>query len=314
MTQVRETYVWVEKFRPQTLDDCILPSAVKHTLAGIVAQGNMPNLLLGGRAGVGKTTVAKVLTRAIDCDTLVINASDENGIDTLRHKIKDYASSQSLDGKRKYVILDEADNLTGAMQTALRAFIEEFAEVCGFILTANFPTRLIAPLHSRCSFVDFKIPSAERVSLAAQFTKRAIEILSAERITFSRQVVMGTVQMYFPDFRRVLNELQRFSATGELSEAILSQLSDKDVTELFKALKTKEFTEIRKWVAMHEDMDESAFYRMLSEQLPTRVESAGLPELIVLMADYAYRSAFAADKQLNATACLLEIMHGAKFK
>jgi replication factor C small subunit len=312
--QPREYFAWVEKYRPQTLGDCILPKSVKDTLAGVLSQKDTTNLLIGGRAGTGKTTVAKALLREIDCDAMIINASDENGIDVVRHKIKDYASSMSLDGKRKYVVLDEADNLTGPMQQALRAFIEEFAGSCGFILTANFPSRIIEPLHSRCSFVDFKIPVAERPTLAAAFAKRAIEILTAENITFNRQVVLGTVQLYFPDFRRVLNELQRFSATGELSEAILTQLSDKDVTDLFKAVKGKDYTDIRKWVAAHEDMDETQFYSMMREQIHTRAEASCLAELIVSMADYNYRSAFAADKQLNVLACLVELMHGGTFK
>lgn len=311
--QAREQFAWVEKYRPQTLEECILPKDVWETLRGIVKQQDTTNLLLAGRAGTGKTTVAKALVRELDADALVINASDENGIDTLRFKIKDYASALTLDGKRKYVILDEADNLTGPMQTALRAFIEEFAHSCGFILTANHSNRLIPPLHSRCSFVDFKIPSAERPTLATAFAKRAMEILKAESVTFNQKVVLGVIQMFFPDFRRVLNELQRYSATGELSEAILTQLSDKDVADLFKALKSQEYSKVREWIALHEDMDESQFYRMLFDHVPQRVDSSCLAEMIVLMADYSYRSAFAADKQLNALACLLELM-GAKFK
>jgi len=311
----REFFAWVEAYRPQTLDECILSESVRATLQGIINQQDMPNLLLTGKAGTGKTTVAKALVRTLESDALVINASDENGIDVLRTKIKDYASALSFDGSRKYVILDEADYLhPTSTQPALRAFMEEFSKTCGFILTANFPQRIITPLHSRCSIVDFKIPSKERQTIAAAFAKRAIDILTIEGVKFDKRVVANVVAMYFPDFRRVLNELQRFSATGELSEAILSQLSDKDVSELFGALKSADFSAVRKWIAHHDDMDETAFYRMLTDNVPKQVQPDCLAELIVQMADYSYRSGFCADKQLNALACLVEMMHAARWK
>ena len=312
MATPRDYYVWVEKYRPQTLSECILPVAVKGTLEGIIQQGNMTNLLLAGKAGTGKTTVARALVRELDADALVINASEENGIDVLRTKIKDYASTLSLDGSRKYVILDEADYLHPAStQPALRAFMEEFSHSCGFILTANFPARIIPPLHSRCSLVDFKIPSTERGAIARAMLGRCERILTDEGINYNQKVVAEVVKIYFPDFRRVLNELQRFSSTGSLSEAILSQLSEKDVSELFAAMKTGEYSTVRKWVALHEDMDAASFYRMMAEQIPSRVSSDALAELIVQMADYNYRSAFCADQQLNSLACLTEIMHSA---
>lgn len=311
----REHFVWVEKYRPQTLAECILPSAVKSTLQGILDTGDTSNLLLAGRAGTGKTTVARALVRDLDADALVINASEENGIDVLRTKIKDYASSFSLGEGRKYVILDEADYLHPAStQPALRAFMEEFSATCGFILTANFPQRIIPPLHSRCSIVDFKIPSKERPAIASAMMARTMDILKKENVTADPKIVAEVVKLYFPDFRRTLNELQRFSSTGTLSDAILSQLTDKDVEELFAALKSKDYSIVRKWVALHDDMDAAAFYRMLADNMPKRVTPESLPEIIVQMADYSYRSAFCADQQLNQLAALTEIMHSGNFK
>lgn len=314
MNHQREHFVWVERYRPQTLGECILPAAVKATLEAAVKQQNVTNLLLTGRAGTGKTTVAKALVRDMDADALVINASEEGNIDTLRNRIRDFASSMTLGGGRKYVILDEADYLTAATQPALRAFMEEFAKNCGFILTANFPQRIIAPLHSRCSVVDFKIPATERVALMQAFWKRACDILTLEQVKHDPKTVSQVIALHFPDFRRVLNELQRYSADGELSPAILSQLTDKDVAELFVALKSKDYAKMRKWVVNHEDMDPSAFYRMLGEHVPKHVDIACLPELIVTMADYGYRVAFCADAQINVLACLVELMSGAQWK
>jgi DNA polymerase III delta prime subunit len=311
----REHFVWVEKYRPQTVDECILPASVKATLKGALAQQNITNLLLTGRAGTGKTTVARAMVRELGADALVINASEEGNIDTLRTRIKDFASTMSLGAGRKYVILDEADYLNPqSTQPALRAFIEEFARTCGFILTANYPQRIIQPLHSRCSVVDFKIPAAERPGLALAFWKRACEILATEKIDYDQKIVSQVVTLYFPDFRRVLNELQRFSADGKLSEAILSQLTDKDINDLFAALKAKDYNLMRKWVVNHEDMDATAFYRMMGDHVPKQVDISSLPELIVQLADYGYRSAFCADGQLNTLACLVEVMSAAKWK
>ena len=319
----REYFAWVEKYRPQTLDECILPTSVKQTLEATIQQQNTTNLLLVGRAGTGKTTVAKAIVREFGSDALVINASETGKIDTLRTLIRDYASTLSLDGKRKYVILDEADYLTAATQPALRSFMEEFSMQCGFILTANYPQRIIQPLHSRCSVVDFKIPSSERATIATAFWARACKILKDEKIEHDPKVVSQVIAMYFPDFCRVLNELQRFSSErpkdpkmkGRLSDAIMSQLSDRDITELFTALKARGFDNVRKWVALHEDMDSPAFYHMMMEQVPKRVsDMSNLAELIITMADYSYRSALSADYQLNTLACLLEMMHNGKWK
>ena len=307
----REFFVWVEKYRPQTLNDCILPSSVQQTLAGIMNQADLPNLLLTGKAGTGKTTVARAIAADLDMDVLVINASDENGIDVLRTKLKDFASSISFDGKRKMLILDEADYLNPqSTQPALRAFMEEFAGSCVFVLTCNHSNRIIAPLHSRCSVVNFAVPKTERPTVMTQFAKRVFEILDAESVTYDRKLVLAVIQQHFPDFRRTLNELQRFSATGTLQADILSQVSDKDVAMLMKALSAADFNAVRRWMSDHEDVDESAFYRMLSEHLPKHIKNSDLPQTILVLADYSYRSAFAADKSLNMLACLTDLMGG----
>jgi len=233
----------------------------------------------------------------------------------LRSKLKDFASSMSFEGKRKMIILDEADYLhPTSTQPALRAFMEEFSSTTCFILTCNHPNRIVAPLHSRCSVVDFGVPKADRPSVMTQFAKRAFQVLDLEGVTYDKRLVMEVLRVYFPDFRRVLNELQRFSGGNELSREVLSQLSDKDVAELFATLASRDFNRLRKWIAQHDDMDESAFYRMLSEQLPSRLSPTDLPNSILLLADYSYRVAFAADKSLNMLACLVDLMLGTKVK
>ena len=310
----REQFAWVERYRPQTIDECILPQSIKASLVGVLSQKDTPHLLFVGRAGVGKTTAARALVRELGADALVINASDENGIDVLRGKIKDYASTMSFTGGRKFVILDEADYLTPVVQPALRAFMEEFSQTTCFILTCNFIQRIIPPIQSRCSIVDFKVPSAERAAVAAAFTKRVMDILNKEGVKFNTKLVAQVVALYFPDFRRVLNELQRFSSGGELSEAILSQITDKDINDLFDALKSQDFQVVRKWIGVHDDMDSAAFYRMLYDYIPKKVDDSCVAEMIVTMADYSYKAGFCADPQLNNLACLVEILHNAKWK
>lgn len=312
--QTRDFFVWVEKYRPQTLADCILTPELKTTFESIVKQEQMPNLLFHGRAGIGKTTVAKALCRELQADAMVINASDENGIDLIRDRIKDFASAMSLTGSRKYVILDEADHLTFAAQPALRAFIEEFAHNCGFIFTCNSAQRIIEPLHSRCSVVDFAIPKSERQELMVAYFKRCADILTNENVTFDKRVLQQVIKNYFPDMRRTLNELQRFSVTGTLSEGVLTQLTDKDAETLFSAIKKKDFTTLRKWVVDHEDMDDTQFYRLLTTQVCERSVDSNLPETVIMLADYADRCSRSVDKQLNSLAALVELMNGGVWK
>lgn len=311
MNATREQFVWTERYRPQTLSDCILPSAVAESFRSILDRGDCPNLILTGSAGTGKTTVARALAKDLDMDFLQINASDENGIDVLRTKLKDFASSMSFGGKRKMILLDEADYLSPATQPALRGFMEEFASTTSFVLTCNHPNRIIAPLHSRSSVVDFTVPKAERPKIMGAFMTRVSTILTTEGITFDAGLLAQVIKNYFPDFRRVLNELQRFSSSGTLSSDVLSQMSDRDIAELFTILGEKDFVKLRKWMSQHEDLSSTAFYRTLSDHLPSRVAPAQLPELILMLADYSYRSAFAADASLNHLACLVEVMAAA---
>lgn len=312
--KTREYFVWVEKYRPLTLSDCILPKALTATLKGIIAKQDMPNLLFHGRAGTGKTTVAKALCKDLGADAMLVNASDDRGIELIRTRIKDYASSTSLSGTRKYVILDEADQLTNDAQPALKAMIEEFSHNCGFIFTCNDLQRMIEPLQSRCSVIDFAVPAAERNAIAVAYMSRCSEILTTEEVTFDKKVLQQVIINYFPDFRRVLNELQRHSGTGELSEAVLAMLSEKDINNLFDTLKKKDFPALRKWLIAHEDMNDTAFYRMLHHQVIDRIQPNLMNEVIIMMADYAYRTSRSADKSLTALACLVELMNGGAWK
>lgn len=314
MIHEREYFVWVEKFRPQTIDECILPDGVASTLRGILETGDLPNLLFAGGAGVGKTTVARAIARQLDMDVLLINASNDNGIEVLRTKLTDFASAMSFEGKRKMIILDEADYLTPAVQPALRGFIEEFAGSTIFVLTCNHPNRIIAPLQSRCSIVDFKITKSERPKVMQRMFTRLSQILTQEQVTFDKALLAEVVKLHFPDMRRMLNELQRFSLSGTLSGEICAQVSAKDIDALYTILKSKDFTKLRKWMSEHDDMSSAAFYRTISDTLPERCAPESLPEAIVLIADYSYRAAFAADASLNHLACLTELMSGTRWK
>tara|TARA_A100001015_G_scaffold158113_1_gene175456 strand:+ start:2654 stop:3589 length:936 start_codon:yes stop_codon:yes gene_type:complete len=307
--------LWVEKYRPTTIEDAILPSELKKTFQKFVQNGESPNLLLSGSAGCGKTTVAKAMLEQLGCTYMMINGSEESGIDVLRNKIKNFASTVSLEGGRKYVILDEADYLNPqSTQPALRGFIEEFSKNCGFILTCNFRNRIIEPLHSRCSTVEFRIPAGEKPQLAMDFMNRCEVILNNEQIHYNKKVVASLIQKFFPDWRRVLNELQRYSASGEIDAGILVNLSEDSVKELLSFLKNKEFTNVRRWIVNNLDNDPSRIYRRIYDSLYDNLDSRTIPNAVLVLADYSYKSAFVADQEINLLACMTELMQNCQFK
>jgi DNA polymerase III delta prime subunit len=309
-----EHLLWVEKYRPKTIEDCILPDAIKSTFQEYVNRKEIPNLLLSGSAGVGKTTIAKALCNEVGCDYIVINGSDESGIDVLRTKIKNYASSVSLAGGRKVVIIDEADYLNpNSTQPALRGAIEEFSSNCSFIFTCNFKNRIIDPIHSRCSVVDFKI-NGSKAKMAAQFFKRVEWILEQENITYSKDVVAAVITKHFPDNRRVLNELQRYSVSGTIDSGILSNVADIQLDALITALKSKDFGSTRKWVTANLDNDPVKIYRKLYDTLYEVLKPQSVPQLVLILAKYQYQAAFVADHEINMVACLTEIMVDCEFK
>lgn len=308
-----EHSLWTEKYRPATVEDCILPERLKHPFAEYVRQGTIPNLLLHGGAGVGKTTIAKAMCEQIGCDYIVINGSDESGIDTFRTKIKHYASSLSLAGGRKVIIIDEADYLNPqSTQPALRNAMEEFAGNCSFIFTCNFKNKIIEPLHSRCAVVDFTLKSTEKAKMALAFFNRVQTILNAESVDFDKDAVIEFVKRFFPDFRRSLNELQRYSKFGKIDVGILAHLGDIDIIEVVKHLKAKDFGALRKWVGSH-DVDPATFFRKLYDNLYTILKPASIPQVVLLLADYQYKSAFVADQEINTMALLVELMLQAEF-
>ena len=307
--------LWVEKYRPQKIEDCILPSELKQTFQQFVDNGECPNLLLSGSARFGKTTVAIAMLEQLGCTYMMINGSEESGIDVLRNKIKNFASTVSMDGKRKYVILDEADYLNPqSTQPALRGFMEEFSKNCGFILTCNFRNRIIEPLHSRCSTVEFLIPTEERPKLAGQFMKLVQNILKDEGINSNDKVVAKLIEKFFPDWRKVLNELQRYGASGEIDAGILVNISENSVKELISFLKNKEFTNVRRWIVNNLDNDPARIYRRLYDSLYDNLDSSTIPHAVIILADYSYKSAFVADQEINLLACMTEIMSQVKFK
>lgn len=308
-------YLWAEKYRPQTIDECVLPQSLKNTFREFIASGELPNFLFCGGAGVGKTTVAKALCNEVGAEYLFINGSEESGIDTLRYKIKNFASSVSLTDAKKVVILDEADYLNAnSTQPALRGFIEEFSNNCRFILTCNFKNRIIEPLHSRCSVVEFKIDNKEKPKIAAAFYRRVIDILSFENVQADGKVVAELITKHFPDNRRILNELQRYSVSGKIDAGLLVNLGEESYNDLIKNLKSKNFTEVRKWIGQNSDVDTTEVFRRLYDKAVDIVEQGSIPQLVLILADYQYKAAFVADKEINIMAALTEIMAQLKFK
>jgi DNA polymerase III delta prime subunit len=304
-----ENLLWVERYRPQTVSDCILPDYLKVPFQNYVDKQQIPNLLLCGGPGMGKTTIAKAMCKEIGLDYIVINGSQESGIDLLRVKLENYCSSVSLRGGRKVVILDEGDYLNPqSTQPAMRGFIERYAENASFIITANYLNRIIDPIHSRCSVVDFRINKKERPAIAQQFLGRITKILDENNVKYNEKVIIEVILRYFPDFRRIINEFQKYSAAGNIDVGIFDQFSDTNFKALIQGLKDKKFQQIRKWVADNSDNDPKLIYRKIYDNISEYVKPQSLPGAILLLADYQYKSAFVADQEINLTACLIELM------
>ena len=308
-------YLWVEKYRPKTIEDTILPVALKDTFKQILENKELPNLLFTGTAGVGKTTVAKAICNELDLDYLLINGSEEGNIDTLRHKIKQFASTVSLQGGYKVVILDEADYLNPqSTQPALRGFIEEFSNNCRFIMTCNFKNRIIEPLHSRCSVVEFNVKKNDLAELCSSFMARVTTILNSEQCGYDEPVIAELIMKHMPDWRRVLNELQRYSLSGNIDSGILVNIQEVSLNNLMAAMKDKNFKQMRQWVTDNIDVEPAALFRKIYDNMYEHVDPQSIPQLVLILADYQYKNSFVADHELNIVACCTEIMAGVKFK
>jgi len=307
-------YLWVEKYRPQKVADTILPTKLKETFQKIIDSGELPNMLFTGTAGLGKTTVAKAMCNQLNCDHILVNGSEEGNIDTLRTKIKQFASSVSLSSDFKVVILDEADYLNPqSTQPALRGFIEEFSSNCRFILTCNFKNRIIEPLHSRCGVYEFNTSKKDLAPIAGQFMKRCQHILEEEGVSYTQIAIADLIMKFAPDWRRVINELQRYSVNGNIDAGIINVVSDKNYNDLFSYLKNKDFKKMRSWVVNNIDTDASAIFRAIYDKMAEKVAPQSIPQLVLILGDYQYKNAFVADHELNVVACLTEVMSDVQF-
>jgi DNA polymerase III delta prime subunit len=306
--------LWVEKYRPKTLSDCILPIDLATVFSGMIKEGTIPNMMLYGKAGTGKTTVARALANDLGADSIIINCSEENGIDTLRTKIRNYCSTVSLNGSLKIVILDEFDYANAqSIQPALRGAIEEFANNCRFIMTCNYKNRIIDPLHSRCTGIDFTVPNSEKAQVAAGILKRIEYILTNEGIPYDKSVLVNIVKKHFPDVRRIINELQRYSSSGKIDVGILAQGSSESYKELLGYMKQKDFAGCRKWVVQNLDLNTADFFKRLYTELYTALKPNSIPQAILIIAEYQYKSAFAADQEINTMALIVQIMMDCEF-
>ena len=310
-------FIWVEKYRPKSIDECILPEGIKKTFSDFLKRGEIPNMLLSGPPGIGKTTVAKALCNELGADFYVINGSDEGRfLDTVRNSAKNFASTVSLtsEAKHKVIIIDEADNTTPDVQLLLRASIEEFSRNCRFIFTCNYRNKIIEPLHSRCAVIEFSVNGKQKQAIAAQFFKRLSDILDQERITYEPKVLAELINKHFPDWRRVLNECQRYSVSGNIDSGILAHFSDVKTNELVKNLKQKNFAEVRKWIVSNLDNDTTVLLRGIYDALYASLTNASIPAAVLIIAKYQYQAAFVADQEINMLACLTEIMVECEFK
>jgi DNA polymerase III delta prime subunit len=314
---MRDEFLWVEKYRPKTIEDCILPQSTKKTFLDFLDKGEVPNLLLSGPAGCGKTTVAKALCNQLGVDVYVINGSDEGRfLDTVRNNAKNFASTVSLssDAKHKVIIIDEADNTTPDVQLLLRASIEEFSSNCRFIFTCNYKNKIIEPLHSRCAVVDFSVNAKQKPILQAEFFKRLLSIVDGERVESDKKVLIELINKHFPDWRRILNECQRYSVGGKIDSGILAHFSDVKVNDLVKNLKEKNFSQVRKWCVDNLDNDPAVLLRRIYDSLSGSLVPSSIPAAVLILARYQYQIAFVADQEINLLACLTEIMVECKFK
>jgi len=315
MENNKSEFLWVEKYRPQTIDDCILPVSLKKTFKDMVAKGEPQNLLLSGTAGTGKTTVAKALCNDIGVDYIVINCSENGNIDTLRTDIRQFASTISLSESKKAVILDEFDYSNAqSIQPALRGAIEEFSGNCRFIITCNYKSRIIEPIHSRCTCLDFALPTAEKPAIASKMLERCVYILNNEGIKHDKKVLGQLIMKHFPDFRRILNELQRYGVSGTIDEGILSNFTEIEIKNLMASMKAKDFAGVRKWVVSNMDASQTEIFRKIYDNLYENISPSSIPESVLVLADYQYKSAFVADQEINMVACLVELMMRCEFK